>query len=60
MVDSKCHKLTTSYMRDRHSRDSSVPVCLFYEASEQLTGWLAAGLQLTPQLVLLLLVPVIA
>ena len=43
LVDSKCHKLTTSYMRDRHSRDSSVPVCLFYEASEQLTGWLAAG-----------------
>ena len=32
-VDSECHKLTASFVRERHSRDSSVPVCPFYEVS---------------------------
>ena len=33
LVDSKCHQLTASFVRDRHSQDSSVPVCMFYEVS---------------------------
>ena len=32
-VDSKCHKLTASFVREKRSQDSSVPVCLFYEVS---------------------------
>lgn len=32
-VDSKCHKLTASFVREKRSHDSSVPVCLFYEVS---------------------------
>ncbi|XP_046987986.1 general transcription and DNA repair factor IIH helicase subunit XPD [Schistocerca americana] len=32
IVDGRCHSLTASYIRDRHSYDESVPVCNFYEA----------------------------
>ena len=31
LVDSKCHKLTASFVRERHKSDSRVPICLFYE-----------------------------
>ncbi|CAG9790776.1 unnamed protein product, partial [Diatraea saccharalis] len=31
LVDGKCHSLTASYIRDRHERDSTVPICQFYE-----------------------------
>ncbi|CAB0037139.1 unnamed protein product [Trichogramma brassicae] len=31
IVDSRCHALTASYVRDRHNYDDSVPVCSFYE-----------------------------
>lgn len=31
IVDSRCHALTASYVRERHSRDDSVPICGFYE-----------------------------
>ncbi|XP_032819762.2 general transcription and DNA repair factor IIH helicase subunit XPD [Petromyzon marinus] len=30
-VDGRCHSLTASYVRNRHSSDGSVPVCSFYE-----------------------------
>ena len=30
-VDSRCHRLTASFIRHRHKSDSSVPICLFYE-----------------------------
>ncbi|XP_056641987.1 general transcription and DNA repair factor IIH helicase subunit XPD [Diorhabda carinulata] len=31
IVDGKCHSLTASYIRDKHSYDDTVPVCQFYE-----------------------------
>ncbi|XP_052742411.1 general transcription and DNA repair factor IIH helicase subunit XPD [Bicyclus anynana] len=31
LVDGKCHSLTASYIRERHDRDNSQPVCQFYE-----------------------------
>lgn len=31
MVDSRCHSLTASYVRDRHNYDESTPICSFYE-----------------------------
>ncbi|CAH0399586.1 unnamed protein product [Chilo suppressalis] len=31
LVDGKCHSLTASYIREKHERDSSVPICQFYE-----------------------------
>ena len=31
MVDSKCHSLTASYIRERRKHDPAVPVCDFYE-----------------------------
>lgn len=37
LVDAKCYGLTASYVRDRNSHDSSVPVCTYYE------GWSAEG-----------------
>ncbi|CAI8012743.1 General transcription and DNA repair factor IIH helicase subunit XPD [Geodia barretti] len=35
LVDSQCHKLTASFVRERRSEDSSVPVCLFYEGFDE-------------------------
>lgn len=32
-VDSKCHKLTASFVRRSHQRDKNVPVCLYFEVS---------------------------
>ena len=32
-VDSKCHELTASFVRQRRSKDSRVPVCLYYEVN---------------------------
>ena len=32
-MDSKCHKLTASFVRERRSQDSSIPLCLFYEVT---------------------------
>ncbi|XP_043484006.1 general transcription and DNA repair factor IIH helicase subunit XPD [Leptopilina heterotoma] len=31
IVDSRCHALTASYVRERHHYDDSVPTCSFYE-----------------------------
>ncbi|XP_060534815.1 general transcription and DNA repair factor IIH helicase subunit XPD [Cylas formicarius] len=31
IVDAKCHALTASYVRERHERDDTVPVCQYYE-----------------------------
>lgn len=31
IVDGKCHSLTASYVRDRHTVDDTVPVCEYYE-----------------------------
>ncbi len=31
LVDGECFKLTASFVRERHRKDSSVPVCQFYE-----------------------------
>ncbi|KAF7392632.1 general transcription and DNA repair factor IIH helicase subunit XPD [Vespula maculifrons] len=31
VVDSRCHSLTASYVRDRHNYDESTPICSFYE-----------------------------
>ncbi|KAI4482559.1 hypothetical protein M0804_008412 [Polistes exclamans] len=31
VVDSRCHSLTASYVRDRHNYDESTPICNFYE-----------------------------
>ncbi|XP_058793848.1 general transcription and DNA repair factor IIH helicase subunit XPD isoform X1 [Phymastichus coffea] len=31
IVDSRCHALTASYVRERHNYDDSTPVCGFYE-----------------------------
>lgn len=31
LVDSSCHKLTASFVRQRHQKNNSIPVCLFYE-----------------------------
>ncbi|XP_033210261.1 general transcription and DNA repair factor IIH helicase subunit XPD [Belonocnema kinseyi] len=31
IVDSRCHALTASYVRERHNFDDTVPVCNFYE-----------------------------
>jgi DNA excision repair protein ERCC-2 len=31
VVDAKCHSMTTSFMRQRHELDPSVPLCSFYE-----------------------------
>ena len=31
VVDSRCHALTASYVRERHHLDENVPVCSFYE-----------------------------
>ncbi|XP_041467884.1 general transcription and DNA repair factor IIH helicase subunit XPD-like [Lytechinus variegatus] len=31
IVDSKCHSLTASYIRERRKHDPSVPTCSFYE-----------------------------
>lgn len=31
IVDGRCHSLTASYIRERHSADSNVPVCNYYE-----------------------------
>ncbi|XP_023328937.1 TFIIH basal transcription factor complex helicase XPD subunit [Eurytemora carolleeae] len=31
VVDAKCHALTAPHVRERHTDDSSVPVCSFYE-----------------------------
>ncbi|XP_015171586.1 PREDICTED: TFIIH basal transcription factor complex helicase XPD subunit [Polistes dominula] len=31
VVDSRCHSLTASYIRDRHNYDESTPICNFYE-----------------------------
>eukprot|EP00731_Ephydatia_muelleri_P027476 Em0019g349a len=33
-VDSRCHKLTASFMREKHTHDPSIPVCSFYEEFE--------------------------
>ena len=33
LVDSKCHKLTASFVRRFHQRDKNVPVCLYYEVN---------------------------
>ena len=30
-MDSRCHKLTASFVRRSNQRDKSVPVCLFFE-----------------------------
>ena len=32
-VDSKCHELTASFVRQRRSKDPRVPVCLYYEVN---------------------------
>jgi DNA excision repair protein ERCC-2 len=31
IVDSRCHALTASYIRERHNYDDSTPICSFYE-----------------------------
>uniref|UniRef100_A0A1Y1MAL3 DNA 5'-3' helicase n=1 Tax=Photinus pyralis TaxID=7054 RepID=A0A1Y1MAL3_PHOPY len=31
IVDSKCHSLTASYVRDRYSHDDTIPICQYYE-----------------------------
>ena len=33
LVDSRCHKLTASFVRRSHQRDKNVPVCLFFEVN---------------------------
>ena len=38
LVDSKCHKLTASFAREKRSVDSSVPLCLFYEVCVRAVG----------------------
>ena len=30
-MDGKCHSLTASFVREKHNRDDSIPVCSFYE-----------------------------
>lgn len=30
-MDSRCHKLTASFVRRSHQRDKNVPICLFFE-----------------------------
>lgn len=30
-MDAKCHSLTASYIRERHSYDDTTPICQFYE-----------------------------
>ena len=32
-VDSKCHKLTASFVREKHAHDPSIAVCPFYEVN---------------------------
>lgn len=31
IVDSKCHGLTASYIRERHNYDDTTPICQYYE-----------------------------
>ncbi|XP_018324460.1 general transcription and DNA repair factor IIH helicase subunit XPD isoform X1 [Agrilus planipennis] len=31
IVDSKCHALTASYVRERHNYDETTPICQYYE-----------------------------
>lgn len=31
MVDSKCHRLTASFVREQHTENSEVEVCSYYE-----------------------------
>jgi DNA excision repair protein ERCC-2 len=31
IVDGRCHSLTASYVRARHQKDPTVPVCSYYE-----------------------------
>lgn len=31
VVDSRCHQLTASYVRQRHHHDETVPICQFFE-----------------------------
>ena len=38
LVDSNCHKLTASFVRERHKSDSRVPICLFYEVQVEMNG----------------------
>jgi len=33
-VDSKCHKLTASFQRERHRKDNRVPLCSYYEVKD--------------------------
>ena len=33
LVDGECFKLTASFVRERHKKDSTVPVCQFYEVN---------------------------
>ena len=38
-VDSRCHKLTASFMREKHTNDPNIPVCTFYEV-QALVIWI--------------------
>ena len=40
VVDSKCHSLTASYVRERRSHDPTVPSCSFYEVRKAFFNFL--------------------